>query len=128
MGKVTLSPWDFITLARRLGNNQDEVSLRSAVSLAYYGAFHFAGEQLERLSADSADPFRWTGARKSHSGLRNQWAERLGTTGDLVASNLFHAHELRTKADYDLHLVFTPEDKEAFGFVAQVLLAVRRGS
>jgi hypothetical protein len=45
----------------------------------------------------------------------------------MIASFLFLAHELRKKADYDLHLVFTPEDKDdTFRFVARTLLAVRQ--
>lgn len=122
-----MRPLEFITVARRLGKNQDEASLRSAASRAYYGAFHFAGERLEGLTAASPNPFKWTGVNKNHGRLREEWRTRLGDTGQAVASSLFHAHELRKKADYDLHLVFTPEDKvEAFQFVAQALRAVRQ--
>lgn len=118
---------DFITQARRLGRNQDEVSLRSAASRAYYGAFHFAGERLEQLTADSPNPFQWAGRRKSHLGLREEWRTRWDNIGHTIANLLLHAHDLRKKADYDLDLLFTPEDKEsAFRFVARVLLEVRR--
>ena len=122
-----MRPLEFVSLARRLGINGDEASRRAAASLAYYGAFHFSGERLERSTADSPNRFMWTGANKNHGRLREQWRARMGDTGYSVASALLHAHELRKKADYDLHLDFTPEDKEeAFGFVARILLAVRR--
>ena len=37
---------DFIQLAGKLATSADPASLRSAVSRAYYGAFHLAGEFL----------------------------------------------------------------------------------
>jgi hypothetical protein len=122
-----MGPVEFISSARKLGRNQDEASLRSAASRAYHGAFHFAGEKLEQLTANSASPFEWSRVYKNHRQLRDQWAARWGQAGQTVANFLLLAHELRKKADYDLHLVFTLEDKnEAFQFVAQALLAVRR--
>jgi hypothetical protein len=110
-----------------LGKNRDETSLRAAASLAYYGAFHHAGERLEELTRGSSSPFVWTSVLKGHRQLRNEWTDRKVEAGYAIAELLFFAHELRKKADYDLHLVFTPGDKdEAFQFVAQVLLAARR--
>lgn len=118
---------DFVSVARQLGKNQDEGSLRSAASRAYYGAFHFAGERLEQTTAGSANPFAWLGVRKSHTGLQGQWAIRQGHTGYLIANFLFRAHQLRNKADYALESVFTLEDTQAaFRFVARALLAVHR--
>jgi hypothetical protein len=82
---------------------------------------------LEQLTVASPNPFRWTGARKNHEGLRAEWRNGFGIIGHAIANALFYAHELRKKADYDLHLVFTSEDKdETFQFVAQAILAVRR--
>jgi uncharacterized protein (UPF0332 family) len=127
VGKAAVKPLEFITIARQLGKNSEEINLRVAASRAYYGVFHFAGERLEQLTVASPNPFRWTGARKNHEGLRAEWRNRFGTTGHAIANALFYAHELRKKADYDLHLVFTSEDKdETFQFVAQAILAVRR--
>ena len=40
---------DFIILAGRLATSADEASLRSAVSRAYYGAFHLALRFLEDI-------------------------------------------------------------------------------
>ena len=127
MGKAAVRPLDFVRLARQLEINGDDASRRAAARLAYYGAFHFSGERLERLTADSPNPIMWTGENKNHGRLREQWRTRMGDTGYSVANALLHVHELRKKADYDLHLDFTPEDREeAFGFVARILLAVRR--
>jgi hypothetical protein len=38
---------DFISLAIKLSNSQQEVELRTAVSRAFYGAFHSVRELLE---------------------------------------------------------------------------------
>jgi hypothetical protein len=82
---------------------------------------------LEQLTAASPNPFRWTGARKNHEGLRAEWRNRFAAAGHTIANPLFYAHQFRKIADYDLHLVFTPKDKdETFQFVAQAILAVRR--
>ena len=40
---------DFIDLAGKLATSADEATLRSAVSRAYYGAFHLALEFLEEI-------------------------------------------------------------------------------
>ena len=127
MGKAGMRPLDFVSVARQLGKNEDEASLRSAASRAYYGAFHFAGQRLEELTANHSNSFRWSGVRKNHDNLRAEWRLRWGPAGYLIASFLFDAHEMRKTADYELEVVFTPEDKAAaFGFVAQALLAVHR--
>jgi hypothetical protein len=82
---------------------------------------------LEQLTANSSSPFEWSGTYKNHRQLQDQWAARWGQDGQTAANFLSLAHELRKKADYDLHLVFTPEDKnETFQFVARALPAVRR--
>lgn len=42
-----MNPADFIALAVKLSNSQEEADLRTAVSRAYYGAFHSARQLLE---------------------------------------------------------------------------------
>jgi hypothetical protein len=49
VGKAAVKPPEFITIARQLGKNSEEINLRVAASRAYYGVFHFAGERLEQL-------------------------------------------------------------------------------
>src|SRR5713101_8397962 len=55
---------DFLTLAKALANETTEVAWRSAVSRAYYGAFHVARQLLEDLGftvpqADRAHAYLW---------------------------------------------------------------------
>lgn len=42
-----MDPREFISLAIRLSSSSRESDLRSAISRAYYGAYHVAGELLE---------------------------------------------------------------------------------
>ncbi|HEX7380161.1 MAG TPA: hypothetical protein VF278_23775, partial [Pirellulales bacterium] len=42
-----MSPNDFVSLAVKLSNSAHEAELRTAVSRAYYGAFHSARDLLE---------------------------------------------------------------------------------
>src|SRR5713101_728199 len=55
---------DFLTLAKALANETTEADWRSAVSRAYYGAFHVARQLLEDLGftvpqADRAHAYLW---------------------------------------------------------------------
>src|SRR5262245_21874293 len=63
---------DFISLAGRLAASRDEAALRTAVSRAYYGAFHLAIAFLAEIDCpvstnDHAEPVR----RLSNSGNEN---------------------------------------------------------
>ncbi len=87
---------DFIALADKLGSNQDEASLRSAVSRAYYGAFHLAREFLEAIRRPvprNVNAHVEVARQLQRSGQRD--AYRAGSLlGDL--------HSKRIKADYRL--------------------------
>src|SRR5438132_1043588 len=89
---------DFLTLAQRLVSEAAEVSWRSAVSRAYYAAFHVARELLEDMG------FAVPRADRAHAYL---W-RRLSNCGDVKAQAAGHQlNDLRgdrNEADYDLGL------------------------
>ena len=106
---------DFIILAGRLATSADEASLRSAVSRAYYGAFHLALrflEDIERPVPQNANAHVYVARQLQRSGQSD--AYRAGSLlGDL--------HTERIKADYRL-------DNPRIGTTAFARLCVERAS
>jgi uncharacterized protein (UPF0332 family) len=87
---------DFLTLAQSLVGQPTEVAWRTAVSRAYYGAFHVARRLLEDLRfgvphADRAHGYLWL--RLSNCG--DPTVQRAG-------ADLNRLRRLRNEADYDL--------------------------
>jgi uncharacterized protein (UPF0332 family) len=89
---------DFLALAQRLVSESAEVSWRSAVSRAYYAAFHVARELLEDIGfvvarADRAHAYLW---------------RRLSNCGDpkvqAAGQQLNDLRGDRNEADYNLRL------------------------
>lgn len=86
---------DFLDLARRLADNENsEADLRSAISRAYYAAFHKARTQLiiegEVLPKDgTAHDFVWRRYRNAPGQIRNS-----------IGINLERLKKKRTDADY----------------------------
>ena len=91
-----MNPHDFLTLAQQLAGAGTEAAWRSAVSRAYYAAFHFARQLLEDLG------FRVPHADRAHGHL---WL-RLSNCGDpQVEKAGMRLNDLRRErnwADYDL--------------------------
>ena len=87
---------DFLSLARRLVLESTEAAWRSAVSRAYYAAFHVARELLEDFH------FRVPRPEQAHKSL----AYRLSNCGDpqiqQAGSDLDVLRDLRNQADYAL--------------------------
>jgi uncharacterized protein (UPF0332 family) len=87
---------DFLPLANRLAAASSEAEWRTAISRAYYAAFHVARQLLEELG------FRVPWADRAHAYL----TMRLNNCGDAqiqhAASNLHSLRSLRNQADYDL--------------------------
>ena len=89
---------DFITVAHELANGDSEAHWRSAVSRAYYGAFHVArqavideGGTVEKGPAAHGEVRNW---------LLNRPEESLVEAG----SNLGDLHGRRIRADYHLDI------------------------
>lgn len=103
-----IDPADFLAVAIKLSNGRHEADLRSAVSRAYYGAFHFARELIEecgvkisRKQLYAADVHRKVRFCLDHSG---------STLAVKAAEKLDSLRERRNAADYDLRSAeFTPQ-------------------
>lgn len=87
---------DFLPLAHRLAAAASEPEWRTAISRAYYAAFHVARQLLEELG------FRVPWADRAHAYL----TMRLNNCGDVqvqrAASDMHSLRSLRNQADYDL--------------------------
>ena len=107
-----MNPPEFLTLARQLAAGNSEAEWRSAVSRAYYAAFHVARRLFEDLG------FRVPRAEQAHIYL----AHRLQNCGEPAVQqagiDLDALRRIRNQADYDLHQPWT-----AALAVAQVLVA-----
>jgi uncharacterized protein (UPF0332 family) len=103
---------DFLALAQRLANEADQAAWRSAVSRAYYAAFHRARRLMESLG------FTVPRAERAHSYL---WL-RLHNCGhrpvQREAANLNVLRGLRNQADYDLTRGFQQALAQAYVQVA----------
>lgn len=93
---------DFLPLAARLAGGSTEAEWRSAVSRAYYAAFHVARQLLMDLG------FSVPRAERAHAYL---WL-RLHNCGEpqqqQAGADLNALRGLRNQADYDLHRPLSP--------------------
>lgn len=88
---------EFISFAGRvvaLG----KAGARSAISRAYYGAFHCAGEFIEELTGESLR------SGKSHNLVPQYMLSTSNHAGNLAGRLLLDLHNRRIKADYNLSL------------------------
>ena len=111
---------EFLTLAEQHVRGQSEVEWRSAVSRAYYAAFHVAREFLGDLG------FETPRADQAHAYL---W-RRLGNCGHvplaLAGSRLNQLRGERNRADYDLNLDLAWKDAQAAVKSAALIVATRQ--
>ena len=91
---------DFISLAIKLSNSQQEVELRTAVSRAYYGAFHSVRELLEECGI-AFPPKELLGA-DIHRKVRFCLANAGDADALLIAGKFDIMRQQRNLADYDL--------------------------
>lgn len=107
---------DFLPLATRLAAAASEPEWRTAISRAYYAAFHVARQLLEELG------FRVPRADRAHAYL----TMRLNNCGDVsvqhAASNLHSLRSLRNQADYDLQRPIRPSVAVAQAQIAQQII------
>src|SRR5688572_21477559 len=91
---------DFLPLARRLASGGSEAEWRTAVSRAYYAAFHVARDLLTDLG------FTPPRADRAHEYLYR----RLNNCGvaavETAAGHLKNLRQVRNQADYDLNHPF----------------------
>ncbi|HJT32787.1 MAG TPA: hypothetical protein VJ783_12160 [Pirellulales bacterium] len=95
-----MNPVDFIALAIKLSSSRNEADLRSAVSRAYYGAFHvarqFLGDCGVRFSAKELY------AAEIHKKVRFCLGESGNADAHLAGDNLRTLRSQRNEADYNL--------------------------
>lgn len=97
-----MDPREFISLAIRLSNSRRESDLRTAVSRAYYGAYHVACELLEGSGIVFSGK-ELHGAevhRKVRFCLRESGSHDAAKVGEKLGS----LRDERNQADYDLKL------------------------
>src|SRR5262249_53359591 len=92
---------DFLSLAQTLAGGVTEAAWRSAISRAYYAAFHVARILLQDLG------FTVPQADRAHADLWLRLANCGDTTIQAAASDLNLLRRHRNQADYELKLVFT---------------------
>lgn len=111
---------EFLRLAEQYVQGQTEADWRSAVSRAYYAAFHMAREFMSDLGfttprADPAHAFLW---------------RRLGNCGQvplaLAGSRLNQLRGERNRADYDLNVDFAWKDAQAAVKSAALIITALR--
>lgn len=95
-----MEPREFISLAIRLSRSQREADLRSAISRAYYGAFHVACEFLESCG------IQLSGKVLHGADVHKKVRFCLRESGDFdaakAAEKLGSLRDKRNHADYDL--------------------------
>lgn len=95
-----MNPADFISLAVKLSNSQQEAELRSAVSRAYYGAFNVARELLEDCGIRF--PRKELFGADIHRKVRFCCANAGNADAALAANKLDILRGERNYADYDM--------------------------
>ena len=96
-----MRPTDFFSLAEELANNNSEPHWRSAISRAYYGAFHITRDAVRRKTT--------VPNKDVHKFLK----EYLGNVDRILGQKLGDLHNKRKRADYDIgkhHRAFTKRD------------------
>jgi uncharacterized protein (UPF0332 family) len=98
---VAMTGRDFLPLARRLAGGSDEAEWRTAVSQAYYAAFHVARDLLTGLG------FRVPRADRAHDYLYRRLNNGGLTTVQFAADRLLELRRLRNWVDYDVGRPYT---------------------
>lgn len=95
-----MDPSDFISLAIRLSNSSNEADLRSAVSRAYYGAFHLASRFLADCGVRFAKKDLY--AAEVHRKVRYCLSESSNADAIVISGRLRLLRDQRNEADYTL--------------------------
>lgn len=133
---MPVKPSDFLTLARQLSNGETEAEWRSAVSRAYYSAYHQLLEFPEKFDMlgepgqGSHDQlFKTLRAAKCRGGKSNAIKGKLIVLGN----EMLQFKQQRTLADYSLNETITKSDAqvavataESVGAMATEVLSLLR--
>lgn len=108
-----ITPADFLAIAQQLSGS-NEAELRTAVSRAYYAAFHQAQATAEKFTYKPNPK-----SKSSHQDLMNFLARFGDPDYKTAADSLKRARRLRKKADYRLSDGITAEDAQTCIDLAQ---------
>jgi uncharacterized protein (UPF0332 family) len=111
--------YDFLKLARNLQkrnceNLPSEALRRTIVNRTYYGVLHTVAFELEKIGKFK----RKRELAKIHSIIIGRLKQICPSAGEWLEK----LHELRKKADYDLHLPFLKEDLKLAQVLADLIL------
>ncbi|MGL4861289.1 MAG: hypothetical protein ACRC5A_16455 [Enterobacteriaceae bacterium] len=113
---MAVTPHDFLQSAEKLNDPECEITLRNAVSRAYYSAYHLTLQKVEKASVTLPghvkggvhkrliELFKCRDAGRVCDGLTDIQQKE-------IAELLDSAKKLRVKADYKLHLHLTVIDR-----------------
>lgn len=97
----------YLTLAEELGAREDEASLRSAISRAYYFVYHLALQRAE------ANDFKASPGEPSHRQLWRLFDESPETACKKLGVIATRLKQKRERADYEPVFVRIEEEKSA---------------
>lgn len=111
--------WDeFLILAKELGKQTDEASLRTVVSRIYYAVYWKARIKLE----EEGFVIRENRGKGSHEQVWDEYNNRNGTTNKAIYRSGDELKRNRIKADYKSEIVITPNlVKDSFRLANNVL-------
>lgn len=107
----------FIRVAEKLAPSRDEAERRTAVSRAYYAAFHAGRDFFEDLG------FRVPRAEAAHVYLSRRLSAVSVTSLTAVGNELNTLRGYRNQADYDMHLAMSLEKGTAAVVMANGILS-----
>lgn len=93
---MSVQPEDILTVARNLSQGDSEANHRSAISRAYYAAYHKC-----RILASKVEPMTDFRRSSGHQDVPTA-LKKIGSKGMSVAYVLLLLQEKRKKADYDI--------------------------
>lgn len=114
--RALMDPLDFISLGIRLANSNSEADRRTAMSRAYYGAFHVARRFL--INCGICFSHKETYAAEIHRKVQYCLSECGNIEALRASGHLRSLRDRRNEADYDL-------ESSEFNTTASVLASVR---
>jgi uncharacterized protein (UPF0332 family) len=108
----------FLKLAETLAEGSTEAEWRTAISRAYYAAFHVACEQL--VSLGFRVPHR---SEQSHAYAWRRWSNAGRAEAERAGSDLNGLRSDRNKADYDRKCKINGHDAKDAVALARVVIA-----
>lgn len=91
-----MKPRGFLDLAQELAQRDSEPCQRTAISRAYYAAFHQARQLLAEWG------FFIRQSDRAHTAITRRLSQSGSVTLNLISQSLIEFKQIRNKADYDL--------------------------